>query len=119
MNCRICNRECKPLFTLDNQPAGVQHLPDKPDSKGITLNVVQCTGCGLVQLDNEPVWYWKESINPNAKPAMRRPPMSIGAAEPRIEWVELAVKEMRTRNRMAALVVWNWAARRIIVVSRK
>ena len=62
MNCRICNRSCTPLFTLDNQPAGVQHLPDKPDSKGITLNIVQCTGCGLVQLDNEPVWYWKEVI---------------------------------------------------------
>jgi len=62
MNCRICNRSCTPLFTLDNQPAGVQHLPDTPDSKGITLNVVQCTGCGLVQLDNEPVWYWKEVI---------------------------------------------------------
>ena len=62
MNCRICNRPCTPLFTLDNQPAGVQHLPETPDSKGITLNVVQCTGCGLVQLDNEPVWYWKEVI---------------------------------------------------------
>jgi len=40
-----------------------QHLSDKPDTKGITLNVVQCKGCGLVQLDNEPVWYWKEIIN--------------------------------------------------------
>lgn len=63
MNCRICNRECKPLFQLDNMPDRNQHLSDKPDTKGITLNVVQCKGCGLVQLDNEPVWYWKESIN--------------------------------------------------------
>jgi hypothetical protein len=63
MNCRICNRECQPLFQLDNMPDRNQHLSDKPDSKGITLNVVQCKGCGLVQLDNEPVWYWKESIN--------------------------------------------------------
>jgi len=62
MNCRICNRECKELFQLDNQPAGAQHLPTTPDSKGITLHVVQCTGCGLVQLDNEPVSYWKEVI---------------------------------------------------------
>jgi hypothetical protein len=62
MNCRICNRECQPLFKLDNMPANNQHLSDKPDSKGITLNVVQCKGCGLVQLDNEPVWYWKEVI---------------------------------------------------------
>ena len=45
---------------------------------------------------------------------MRRPPMSIGAAMPRMECVEFAVKEMRTRNRMAALAVWNWAARRMI-----
>jgi hypothetical protein len=63
MNCRICNRECQLLFQLDNMPDRNQHLSDKPDSKGITLNVVQCKGCGLVQLDNEPVWYWKESIN--------------------------------------------------------
>lgn len=62
MNCRICNRPCTPLFQLENQPAGVQHLPETPDSKGITLNIVQCTGCGLVQLDNEPVSYWKEVI---------------------------------------------------------
>jgi hypothetical protein len=63
MNCRICNRECQPLFQLDNMPANNQHLSDKPDSKGITLNVVQCRECNLMQLDNKPVTYWKESIN--------------------------------------------------------
>jgi len=40
-----------------------QHLNTVPDTNGITLNVVQCEGCGLMQLDNEPVWYWQESIN--------------------------------------------------------
>lgn len=66
MNCQICNNQCEPLFQLPNMPDRNQHLSDKPDTKGITLNVVRCKACGLVQLDNEPVWYWQETINSSA-----------------------------------------------------
>ena len=36
-------------------------------------------------------------MTPAAKPAIFFPPMSMGAAEPTIEWVELAVREIRIR----------------------
>ena len=36
--------------------------------------------------------YCQESITPAAKPAIFRPPKSIGAAAPRMEWVALQVK---------------------------
>src|SRR5437588_10793677 len=43
--------------------------------------------------------YWNESMTPAAKPALRRPPISMGAAAPTIECVEFAVKEINTRKR--------------------
>src|SRR5262249_18761238 len=42
---------------------------------------------------------WKESITPDAKPAMRRPPISIGAAAPTIECVAFTLKEIRIRKK--------------------
>ncbi|WP_190615699.1 class I SAM-dependent methyltransferase [Tepiditoga spiralis] len=53
------------MFKIENMPSRSQFFPteeiinmDKP----ITLNIVQCSKCGLVQLDNEPVSYYKEVI---------------------------------------------------------
>jgi 2-polyprenyl-3-methyl-5-hydroxy-6-metoxy-1,4-benzoquinol methylase len=46
-------------------PAVVQYLPDAESvesDKGLDLEVFQCSGCGLVQLNNEPVPYYKEVI---------------------------------------------------------
>src|ERR1017187_4608173 len=43
--------------------------------------------------------YWNESITPEAKPDIRRPPMSIGAAAPTSECVELTVSEIITRKK--------------------
>ncbi len=45
--------------------------------------------------------YWKESITPEANPAMRRPPMSMGAAAPTIEWVALTLNDTKIRNKQA------------------
>ncbi len=44
-------------------PAAAQHLPDAsvPD-KSVDLNVRQCAGCGLIQLDGPPVPYYREVI---------------------------------------------------------
>ena len=47
-----------PLLTLDNMPASAQHMPDADHvgaDKGLTLDLCQCSGCGLVQFDCEPV----------------------------------------------------------------
>ena len=40
-----------PLLTLDNMPASAQHMPDADHvgaDKGLTLDLCQCSGCGLV-----------------------------------------------------------------------
>ncbi len=54
-----------PLLTLDNMPASAQHMPG-PDTveqdKGLSLDLCQCTGCGLVQFDCEPVAYYRDVI---------------------------------------------------------
>ncbi len=46
-------------------PAAAQYLPDEntlKKDKGVDLTVCQCSACGLVQLSNEPVSYYREVI---------------------------------------------------------
>jgi len=46
-------------------PKSAQFLPDSSalaNDKGITLEICQCSVCGLVQLSNDPVPYYKEVI---------------------------------------------------------
>ena len=55
----------KPLLTLDHMPASAQHIPDEnqvKEDEGIALRLCQCTGCGLVQFDCEPVDYYRDII---------------------------------------------------------
>lgn len=54
-----------PLLMLDNMPASAQHLPDAQgvkEDRGLTLDLCQCMGCGLVQFDCEPVDYYRDVI---------------------------------------------------------
>lgn len=54
-----------PLLRYENMPKSAQDLPDKiglKRDKGVALDVYQCSGCGLVQLINEPVSYYKNVI---------------------------------------------------------
>lgn len=65
--CRVCGQPLykKPLLRYENMPAAAQHLPDKSslkDDEGVDLAVCQCSGCGLVQLKNKPVPYYREVI---------------------------------------------------------
>ncbi len=65
--CRVCGRDFfeEPLLEYKNMPSVAQYFPDKEslkNDKGIDLNIYQCSGCGLVQLNNEPVPYYKEVI---------------------------------------------------------
>jgi len=65
--CRVCRNECyePPLLRYGNMPRVAQFLPG-PDSveldKGVDLEVCQCSGCGLVQLSNDPVPYYRDVI---------------------------------------------------------
>lgn len=66
-NCRLCN--CKlfphPLLQLKGMPKAAQFFPEKDEFKndeGIDLNIYQCSACGLIQLNIEPVDYFREVI---------------------------------------------------------
>lgn len=64
--CRLCNAALsKPLLILENMPGSAQHLPTKDqltEDVAQNLGICQCSGCGLTQVDCEPVHYYKEVI---------------------------------------------------------
>lgn len=65
--CIVCGQELdgQPLMTLDHMPASAQDIPgmeDLAEDRGISLNLHQCSCCGLVQFDCEPVPYYKDVI---------------------------------------------------------
>lgn len=65
--CRVCGHNFfeGPLLRYENMPKAAQFLPDAgslDSDKGADLEVCQCSGCGLVQLSNEPVPYYREVI---------------------------------------------------------
>lgn len=65
--CRVCGAEYfgEPLLRYENMPKAAQNFPDADSveyEKGVDLTVCQCSGCGLVQLSNDPVPYYREVI---------------------------------------------------------
>ncbi len=67
MKCRICKSNCfdEPLLRYTNMPSSAQGFPDLKGLKndnGSDLNLFQCSSCGLVQLSEKPVSYYKEVI---------------------------------------------------------
>lgn len=65
--CRVCGHNFfdDPLLRYENMPKAAQFLPDAEslaNDQGVDLKVCQCSGCGLVQLSNDPVPYYKEVI---------------------------------------------------------
>lgn len=65
--CRACAAllYVKPLLLYTNMPGAAQHLPDVAalaTDRGQDLEVCQCSGCGLVQLSNTPVTYYRDVI---------------------------------------------------------
>jgi len=55
----------KPLLAISGMPRAAQNIPDRAQIKndrGITAKLYACTGCGLVQLGNEPVPYYRDVI---------------------------------------------------------
>jgi len=64
MLCRLCRREIseKPELCLPGMPRVSQHLPETPEPGGVELKIAECPACGLIQLDNDPVPYYREVI---------------------------------------------------------
>jgi 2-polyprenyl-3-methyl-5-hydroxy-6-metoxy-1,4-benzoquinol methylase len=65
--CRVCSHEFfkGPLLRYENMPGAAQCMPDEASLEsdtGVDLEVHQCSGCGLVQLNNAPVHYYREVI---------------------------------------------------------
>ncbi len=65
--CRVCGHSffTQPLLKYEKMPKAAQFFPDAGSiktEKGVNLEVYQCSGCGLVQLNNEPVGYYKEVV---------------------------------------------------------
>jgi SAM-dependent methyltransferase len=69
--CRVCGQKFfnEPLLRYNNMPKAAQFMPDGDalvNDIGVDLEVYQCSGCGLVQLDADPVPYYKEVIRASA-----------------------------------------------------
>jgi 2-polyprenyl-3-methyl-5-hydroxy-6-metoxy-1,4-benzoquinol methylase len=69
--CRVCGHKFfeEPLLRYENMPRAAQFLPDAESlasDRGVNLEICQCSGCGLVQLSNDPVPYYKEVIRASA-----------------------------------------------------
>ena len=68
MSCRLCGSSLfeTPVLTLQRVPASAQSLVDDmsniSDTATIDLILAECSGCGLLQLTNQPVNYYKEVI---------------------------------------------------------
>ena len=65
--CRLCaSTRTESLINLDGFPKAAQHfissLEQIEEDQPITLMVCQCIDCGLIQLKNEPVSYYKDVI---------------------------------------------------------
>jgi len=65
--CRVCTGDFfpTPLLRYDNMPKAAQHFPNANNlafDHGADLSVWQCATCGLVQLSEPPVPYFREVI---------------------------------------------------------
>jgi 2-polyprenyl-3-methyl-5-hydroxy-6-metoxy-1,4-benzoquinol methylase len=65
--CRLCSSSrTESVINLDGFPKAAQHfissLEEIEEDQPITLMVCQCIDCGLIQLENEPVSYYKDVI---------------------------------------------------------
>ena len=71
INCRVCESICYKdnLLSYSNMPSSAQGfltIEDLKSDAGSDLFIVQCESCGLIQLDNDPVPYYKEVIRASA-----------------------------------------------------
>ena len=65
--CRLCGSAlfANPMLLLEGMPKAAQYYPGEDEfasDRGISLEVFQCSSCGLTQLNLAPVSYYKEVI---------------------------------------------------------
>jgi len=65
--CCVCGAPLflEPLMICERMPAAAQHLPNYNELEqdaAVEIRLRQCSGCGLVQLECEPVTYYRDVI---------------------------------------------------------
>ncbi len=64
--CRSCKSDqVTSLFSFDGFPIAAQYFLETPNSnkdESVTLNIVRCESCSLVQITNAPVSYYRDVI---------------------------------------------------------
>lgn len=65
--CRCCKAQInsRPILCYENTPKAAQFFPTKEDlnqEKGVKLELYRCLHCGLIQLLDEPVSYYRDVI---------------------------------------------------------
>ena len=77
MHCRVCAQEIagSPLLEYHNMPKSAQFFPAPSEAeteRGVDLRLFVCPYCGMMQLDGEPVPYYREVIRATrVSPEMR------------------------------------------------
>lgn len=71
INCRVCESICYKdnLLSYSNMPSSAQGfltIDELKSDTGSNLFIIQCESCGLIQLDNDPVSYYKKVIRASA-----------------------------------------------------
>lgn len=64
LNCSLCNKRLssRESVIIRNAPDRAQNFSLKKNKNKINLKLVECSNCNLVQLKNNPVNYYKETI---------------------------------------------------------
>lgn len=70
IHCRLCGGElsAEPIIDIPGAPSGAQHYPlpeEFKDDTGIDLKLKACPTCGLYQLTNAAVPYYRDVIRPS------------------------------------------------------
>lgn len=82
-DCRLCRRPISPAAAIQIGPfpQAAQYYPDPAEfatERGVFLNIVECPGCGLTQLLNEPVDYYRQVITAaSLSPSIQGPRLAL------------------------------------------
>ena len=63
--CISCKGSLHELMKIENMPASAQDIPTKEEldkDSGIEVSLCVCEDCGLVQLKNDAVYYYRDVI---------------------------------------------------------
>lgn len=96
IKCRSCGGLLSTILKQKNMPNRAQHLPIKKELKSdppVDLDICQCNKCGLVQLRNSPVSYYRDVV--------RATGLSQEMTEFRIGQLKAFVKQFKLEDQKA------------------